>query len=47
MSRISRKGEFICYEIDLVHALLEVEGALVGPSRTEKDCSQFDNDRSG
>nr|YP_009493628.1 hypothetical protein RF2 [Eucommia ulmoides]YP_009493650.1 hypothetical protein RF2 [Eucommia ulmoides]AWN56550.1 hypothetical protein RF2 [Eucommia ulmoides]AWN56572.1 hypothetical protein RF2 [Eucommia ulmoides]AZT79313.1 hypothetical protein RF2 [Eucommia ulmoides]AZT79335.1 hypothetical protein RF2 [Eucommia ulmoides] len=30
---------------DLVHALLEVEGALVGPSRTEKDCSQFDNDR--
>nr|YP_009868646.1 hypothetical chloroplast RF21 [Syringa wolfii]YP_009868666.1 hypothetical chloroplast RF21 [Syringa wolfii]QKG63851.1 hypothetical chloroplast RF21 [Syringa wolfii]QKG63872.1 hypothetical chloroplast RF21 [Syringa wolfii] len=32
---------------DLVHGLLEVEGALVGssPSRTEKDCSQFDNDR--
>nr|YP_009696628.1 Ycf2 [Kirengeshoma palmata]YP_009696645.1 Ycf2 [Kirengeshoma palmata]QEJ83392.1 Ycf2 [Kirengeshoma palmata]QEJ83393.1 Ycf2 [Kirengeshoma palmata] len=29
---------------DLVHGLLEVEGALVGPSRTEKDCSQFDND---
>nr|BDY11309.1 Ycf2 [Trientalis europaea]BDY11326.1 Ycf2 [Trientalis europaea] len=30
---------------DLVHGLLEVESALVGPSRTEKDCSQFDNDR--
>nr|UCS08845.1 hypothetical chloroplast RF21 [Peltoboykinia tellimoides]UCS08862.1 hypothetical chloroplast RF21 [Peltoboykinia tellimoides] len=30
---------------DLVHGLLEVEGALVGPSRTEKDCSQFDNDQ--
>ncbi|CAI0433472.1 unnamed protein product [Linum tenue] len=30
---------------DLVHGLLELEGALVGSSRTEKDCSQFDNDR--
>nr|YP_009570739.1 hypothetical protein RF2 [Frankenia pulverulenta]YP_009570756.1 hypothetical protein RF2 [Frankenia pulverulenta]QBC67674.1 hypothetical protein RF2 [Frankenia pulverulenta]QBC67675.1 hypothetical protein RF2 [Frankenia pulverulenta] len=30
---------------DLVHGLLEVEGALVGSSRTEKDCSQFNNDR--
>ena len=30
---------------DLVHGLLEVEGALVGSSRTEKDCIQFDNDR--
>jgi hypothetical protein len=30
---------------DLVHGLLEVEGALVGSSRTEKDCSRFDNDR--
>nr|QJQ75526.1 hypothetical chloroplast RF21 [Glycyrrhiza asymmetrica] len=30
---------------DLVHGLLEVERALVGSSRTEKDCSQFDNDR--
>ena len=30
---------------DLVHGLLEVEGALAGSSRTEKDCSQFDNDR--
>nr|YP_010552150.1 Ycf2 protein [Sonerila annamica]YP_010552169.1 Ycf2 protein [Sonerila annamica]UTM95055.1 Ycf2 protein [Sonerila annamica]UTM95074.1 Ycf2 protein [Sonerila annamica] len=30
---------------DLVHGLLEVEGALVGSSRTEKDSSQFDNDR--
>nr|YP_010419838.1 hypothetical protein RF2 [Leucosyke puya]YP_010419855.1 hypothetical protein RF2 [Leucosyke puya]USG53539.1 hypothetical protein RF2 [Leucosyke puya]USG53556.1 hypothetical protein RF2 [Leucosyke puya] len=29
---------------DLVHGLLEVEGTLVGSSRTEKDCSQFDND---
>ncbi|TYJ14311.1 hypothetical protein E1A91_A10G109900v1, partial [Gossypium mustelinum] len=27
------------------HGLLEVEGALVGSSRTEKDCGQFDNDR--
>nr|YP_010631521.1 Ycf2 [Pimpinella valleculosa]WBN98586.1 Ycf2 [Pimpinella valleculosa] len=30
---------------DLVHGLLQVEGALVGSSRTEKDCNQFDNDR--
>nr|YP_010036252.1 hypothetical chloroplast RF21 [Aeonium arboreum]YP_010036269.1 hypothetical chloroplast RF21 [Aeonium arboreum]QQW46794.1 hypothetical chloroplast RF21 [Aeonium arboreum]QQW46811.1 hypothetical chloroplast RF21 [Aeonium arboreum] len=30
---------------DLVHGLLEVEGALGRSSRTEKDCSQFDNDR--
>ncbi|MCE3051639.1 hypothetical protein HAX54_050400 [Datura stramonium] len=30
---------------DLVHGLLEVEGSLVGSSQTEKDCSQFDNDR--
>nr|YP_010379712.1 hypothetical protein RF2 [Astragalus obscurus]UCS40853.1 hypothetical protein RF2 [Astragalus obscurus] len=30
---------------DLLHGLLEVEGALVGSSRTEKDCNQFDNDR--
>nr|YP_010567975.1 hypothetical chloroplast RF21 [Dracocephalum rupestre]YP_010567995.1 hypothetical chloroplast RF21 [Dracocephalum rupestre]UZC55688.1 hypothetical chloroplast RF21 [Dracocephalum rupestre]UZC55689.1 hypothetical chloroplast RF21 [Dracocephalum rupestre]WCR50840.1 Ycf2 protein [Dracocephalum rupestre]WCR50857.1 Ycf2 protein [Dracocephalum rupestre] len=30
---------------DLVHGLLEVEGTLVGSSRTEKDCSPFDNDR--
>nr|YP_010323883.1 hypothetical chloroplast RF2 [Miliusa glochidioides]YP_010323900.1 hypothetical chloroplast RF2 [Miliusa glochidioides]UKP90032.1 hypothetical chloroplast RF2 [Miliusa glochidioides]UKP90050.1 hypothetical chloroplast RF2 [Miliusa glochidioides] len=30
---------------DLVNGLLEVEVALVGSSRTEKDCSQFDNDR--
>nr|USZ79669.1 hypothetical chloroplast RF21 [Nyctocalos pinnatum]USZ79689.1 hypothetical chloroplast RF21 [Nyctocalos pinnatum] len=30
---------------DLVHGLLEVEGALVGSSRTEKDYSPFDNDR--
>nr|YP_009529204.1 hypothetical protein RF2 [Lennoa madreporoides]YP_009529212.1 hypothetical protein RF2 [Lennoa madreporoides]AXX76004.1 hypothetical protein RF2 [Lennoa madreporoides]AXX76012.1 hypothetical protein RF2 [Lennoa madreporoides] len=31
---------------DLVHGLLEVEGALLGSSRIEKDCSQFDNDRA-
>ncbi|EEF42577.1 conserved hypothetical protein [Ricinus communis] len=30
---------------DLVHGLLEVESALVGSSRTEKDCSQFHNDQ--
>jgi hypothetical protein len=30
---------------DLVHGLLEIEGSLVGSSRTEKDCSPFDNDR--
>nr|YP_009770294.1 hypothetical protein RF2 [Zapoteca portoricensis]YP_009770320.1 hypothetical protein RF2 [Zapoteca portoricensis]QIT00996.1 hypothetical protein RF2 [Zapoteca portoricensis]QIT01022.1 hypothetical protein RF2 [Zapoteca portoricensis] len=30
---------------DLVQGLLEVEGALVRSSRTEKDWSQFDNDR--
>ncbi|KAL5805840.1 hypothetical protein ACOSQ4_028573 [Xanthoceras sorbifolium] len=30
---------------DLVHGLLEVEGVLVGSSRTEKDCSRFDKDR--
>jgi len=30
---------------DIVHGLLEVEGALVGSSWTKKDCSQFDNDR--
>ncbi|KAK4849052.1 hypothetical protein QYF36_020274 [Acer negundo] len=30
---------------DLVHGLLEVEGALIGSSQTEKDCSRFDNDR--
>nr|YP_010982165.1 hypothetical protein RF2 [Habropetalum dawei]YP_010982180.1 hypothetical protein RF2 [Habropetalum dawei]UZP15890.1 hypothetical protein RF2 [Habropetalum dawei]UZP15905.1 hypothetical protein RF2 [Habropetalum dawei] len=30
---------------DLVHGLLEIQGALVGSSRTEKDCSQFSNDR--
>jgi len=30
---------------DLFHGLLEVEGALVGSSRTEKDCSQFHKNR--
>ncbi|TXG63467.1 hypothetical protein EZV62_010461 [Acer yangbiense] len=30
---------------DLVHGLLEVEDALVGSTRKEKDCSRFDNDR--
>ncbi|MCD7468362.1 Protein Ycf2 A [Datura stramonium] len=32
-------------DFDLVHVLLEVDGALLGSSQTEKDCSQFDNDR--
>nr|YP_009535546.1 hypothetical chloroplast RF2 [Dioscorea futschauensis]YP_009535565.1 hypothetical chloroplast RF2 [Dioscorea futschauensis]YP_010409336.1 hypothetical chloroplast RF2 [Zephyranthes bifida]YP_010409353.1 hypothetical chloroplast RF2 [Zephyranthes bifida]YP_010833825.1 hypothetical chloroplast RF2 [Dioscorea deltoidea]YP_010833844.1 hypothetical chloroplast RF2 [Dioscorea deltoidea]YP_010833999.1 hypothetical chloroplast RF2 [Dioscorea spongiosa]YP_010834018.1 hypothetical chloroplast RF2 [ len=36
---------FVENDSDLVHGLLEVEGALVGSSRTEKDCSQFDNNR--
>nr|UAM95065.1 hypothetical protein RF2 [Phoebe hunanensis]UAM95147.1 hypothetical protein RF2 [Phoebe hunanensis] len=36
---------FVENDSDLVHGLLEVEGALLGSSRTEKDCSQFDNDR--
>nr|UEN68038.1 hypothetical chloroplast RF21 [Kosteletzkya pentacarpos]UEN68039.1 hypothetical chloroplast RF21 [Kosteletzkya pentacarpos] len=36
---------FVENDSDLVHGLLEVEGALVGSSRTEKDCGQFDNDR--
>jgi hypothetical protein len=30
---------------DLVNGLLEVEGTLVGSSRTEKDCNWFDNYR--
>nr|YP_010461080.1 Ycf2 [Stemona sessilifolia]YP_010461097.1 Ycf2 [Stemona sessilifolia]QTK22243.1 Ycf2 [Stemona sessilifolia]QTK22248.1 Ycf2 [Stemona sessilifolia]UUF68233.1 Ycf2 [Stemona sessilifolia]UUF68250.1 Ycf2 [Stemona sessilifolia]WVK97261.1 Ycf2 [Stemona sessilifolia] len=36
---------FVENDSDLVHGLLllEVEGALVGSSRTEKDCSQFDD----
>ncbi|KAL5985170.1 hypothetical protein ACLOJK_036408, partial [Asimina triloba] len=33
------------YDSDLVNGLLELEVALVGSSRAEKDCSQFDNDR--
>nr|AYP31976.1 hypothetical chloroplast RF21 [Canna iridiflora] len=39
---------FVENDSDLVHRLLllEVEGALVGSSRTEKDCSQFDNNRA-
>ncbi|KAJ0018771.1 hypothetical protein Pint_09752 [Pistacia integerrima] len=44
-----KKGitSFGCFEndSDLVHGLLELEGALVGFSRIEKDCSRFDNDR--
>nr|ANO45209.1 hypothetical chloroplast protein RF21 [Drymophila moorei] len=36
---------FVENDSDLVHGLLEVEGALVGSSRTKKDCSQFDNNR--
>nr|YP_009890609.1 Ycf2 [Asperuginoides axillaris]YP_009890629.1 Ycf2 [Asperuginoides axillaris]QKK36982.1 Ycf2 [Asperuginoides axillaris]QKK37002.1 Ycf2 [Asperuginoides axillaris]UKP88779.1 Ycf2 [Asperuginoides axillaris]UKP88780.1 Ycf2 [Asperuginoides axillaris] len=43
-NRITSYG-FIENDSDLVHGLLEVQGALVGSSRTEKDCSQFDNDR--
>nr|YP_009540335.1 hypothetical protein [Ricotia carnosula]YP_009540355.1 hypothetical protein [Ricotia carnosula]AYQ22338.1 hypothetical protein [Ricotia carnosula]AYQ22357.1 hypothetical protein [Ricotia carnosula] len=43
-NRITFYG-FIENDSDLVHGLLEVQGALVGSSRTEKDCSQFDNDR--
>nr|YP_009433354.1 hypothetical chloroplast RF21 [Zostera marina]YP_009433371.1 hypothetical chloroplast RF21 [Zostera marina]ATD85264.1 hypothetical chloroplast RF21 [Zostera marina]ATD85281.1 hypothetical chloroplast RF21 [Zostera marina] len=36
---------FLENDFDLVYGLLEVEGALVGSSRTEKDCSQFANNR--
>nr|QKI32468.1 hypothetical protein RF2 [Circaeaster agrestis]QKI32469.1 hypothetical protein RF2 [Circaeaster agrestis]QKI32553.1 hypothetical protein RF2 [Circaeaster agrestis]QKI32554.1 hypothetical protein RF2 [Circaeaster agrestis]QKI32638.1 hypothetical protein RF2 [Circaeaster agrestis] len=36
---------FVENDSDLVHALLEVEGVLVGFSRTEKDCNEFDNDQ--
>nr|YP_009572075.1 Ycf2 [Veratrum japonicum]YP_009572093.1 Ycf2 [Veratrum japonicum]YP_010309024.1 Ycf2 [Veratrum schindleri]YP_010309042.1 Ycf2 [Veratrum schindleri]QBI37666.1 Ycf2 [Veratrum japonicum]QBI37686.1 Ycf2 [Veratrum japonicum]QSV09097.1 Ycf2 [Veratrum schindleri]QSV09098.1 Ycf2 [Veratrum schindleri] len=36
---------FVENDSDLVHGLFEIEGALVGSSRTEKDCSQFDNNR--
>nr|ANO44613.1 hypothetical chloroplast protein RF21 [Amianthium muscitoxicum] len=36
---------FVENDFDLVHGLFEIEGALVGSSRTEKDCSQFDNNR--
>ncbi|CAA7022379.1 unnamed protein product [Microthlaspi erraticum] len=43
-NRITSYG-FIENDSDLVHGLLEVQGALVGSPRTEKDCSQFDNDR--
>nr|YP_009891552.1 Ycf2 [Alliaria petiolata]YP_009891572.1 Ycf2 [Alliaria petiolata]QKK37925.1 Ycf2 [Alliaria petiolata]QKK37945.1 Ycf2 [Alliaria petiolata] len=43
-NRITSYG-FIENDSDLFHGLLEVQGALVGSSRTEKDCSQFDNDR--
>ncbi|MBA0630498.1 hypothetical protein Godav_002589 [Gossypium davidsonii] len=35
---------FIENDSNLVHGLLKVEGALVGSSWIEKDCSQFDND---
>ncbi|PHT86525.1 hypothetical protein T459_08631 [Capsicum annuum] len=50
LSRPDEKNGITSYGLiendsDLVHGLLEVEGALVGSSRTEKDCSQFDNDR--
>ncbi|MBO0165615.1 hypothetical protein J0692_25705, partial [Vibrio alginolyticus] len=40
-NRITSYG-FVENDSDLVHGLLEVQGALVGSSRTEKDCSQFD-----
>ncbi|KAF3637899.1 hypothetical protein FXO38_23504 [Capsicum annuum] len=43
-NRITFYG-LIVNDSDLVHGLLEVEGALVGSSWTEKDSSQFDNDR--
>ena len=43
-NRITSYG-FVENASDLVRGLLEVEGALVGSSRTEKDCSQFDNNR--
>nr|UUF92536.1 hypothetical protein RF2 [Allium fasciculatum]UUF92537.1 hypothetical protein RF2 [Allium fasciculatum] len=43
-NRIPSYG-FVENDSDLVHGLLEVEGALAGSSRTEKDCSQFDNNR--
>nr|YP_010532764.1 hypothetical chloroplast RF21 [Hyophorbe lagenicaulis]YP_010532781.1 hypothetical chloroplast RF21 [Hyophorbe lagenicaulis]UXX43677.1 hypothetical chloroplast RF21 [Hyophorbe lagenicaulis]UXX43694.1 hypothetical chloroplast RF21 [Hyophorbe lagenicaulis]WGM66753.1 hypothetical protein RF2 [Hyophorbe lagenicaulis]WGM66770.1 hypothetical protein RF2 [Hyophorbe lagenicaulis] len=36
---------FVENDSDLVHGLLEVESALGGSLRTEKDCSQFDNNR--
>nr|BDB16058.1 hypothetical chloroplast RF21 [Onobrychis gaubae] len=36
---------FVENDSDLVHGLLEVEGALVGSSRKEKHCSKFDNDQ--
>nr|YP_009769718.1 hypothetical chloroplast RF21 [Mirbelia oxylobioides]YP_009769735.1 hypothetical chloroplast RF21 [Mirbelia oxylobioides]QIT00420.1 hypothetical chloroplast RF21 [Mirbelia oxylobioides]QIT00437.1 hypothetical chloroplast RF21 [Mirbelia oxylobioides] len=50
LPRPDEKNGIISYGLiendsDLVHGLLEVEGALVGSSRTEKDCSQFANDR--
>ncbi|KAL0308018.1 UNVERIFIED_CONTAM: protein Ycf2 [Sesamum calycinum] len=38
-------GRVVAQNVLLIHGLLEVEGALVGSSRTEKDCSPFDNDR--
>lgn len=31
--------ELVENDSDLVHGLFEIEGALVGSSRTEKDCS--------
>nr|UZP47114.1 hypothetical chloroplast RF21 [Allium triquetrum]UZP47115.1 hypothetical chloroplast RF21 [Allium triquetrum] len=43
-NRIASYG-FVENDSDLVHGLLEVEGALAGSSRAEKDCSQFDNNR--
>nr|AVM84624.1 hypothetical chloroplast RF21 [Sampaiella trichoclada]AVM84625.1 hypothetical chloroplast RF21 [Sampaiella trichoclada] len=42
---ISSSSGLVENDSDLVHGLLEIEGALVGSSPTEKDCSPFDNDR--
>nr|YP_009729860.1 Ycf2 [Caldesia grandis] len=36
---------FVEYDSDLVHGLLGVEGALVVSPRTERDCSEFANNR--
>ncbi|CAN0899681.1 Protein Ycf2 [Linum grandiflorum] len=50
LPRSDEKSGITCYKLvenesDLVHGLLELEGALVGSSHTKKDCSHFDNDQ--